>query len=818
MTLTSVTVATPVPGLFVAIGRGLAHVVDVLVSAAPEFGPSCGVAVIAVLVLRRVGRAAARTREAATARWVEILPPPDTDLDGAASLWTHLMAITRPAWLRLISGQPHLAWEYLWTGGRLRIGCWIPGHLPPGLVEAAVTAAWPGASTNTHSGDQIPPAGMADIAMIDTAVTGGAAAGMAVTGGVLRLAEADHLPVRATFTADPLRALIAAADGLGADETAWVQICARPATGHRLTGARRAARRLRTGPTGSPLGGLAAFVVPGARPSERAGRGAPDPMDSANVRAITDKATGPRWEVCVRFLAAAPATPAGRRRPPARLRGRADQLASAFALYTERNRWRRRRLRHPLAVLAARRMGAGDLLSAGELAAIAHLPLDAAVPGLDRATAKPLPCSPAIPRGGPGTKPLGDADIGARPVALGVTDARRHLHVLGPTGSGKSTLLLNLILADAADHRGIVVIDPRGDLVTDTLDRLPVDAAERTVIIDPDADEPAPAFNPLRGRDPEVAVDQVAAVCRALFQPYWGPRTDDTFRASALSLLAARPDTATLADVPRLLTSPRERADIVADIEDRTLWEFWQAYEALGEPAQAQVIAPLLNKLRAFLLRRFVRHTIASPAPTFSVGDILDGGGILLVRLPQGTLGEETAHLLGSLLVAQVWQAITARAAVPENDRPDCTVYLDEFQHFLHLPTAPEEMLAEARGFHLSVVLAHQNLSQLTERSLRDGVAANARNKLWFRTSPKDADELEEHMVPYLTAHDLANLGTHQVAARLLVDGADAPPCTLRTRPAPDAVPGRAAEVRAASARRYGRVRHERRNRNRPVP
>ena len=264
--------------------------------------------------------------------------------------------------------------------------------------------------------------------------------------------------------------------------------------------------------------------------------------------------------------------------------------------------------------------------------------------------------------------------------------------------------------------------------------------------------------------------------------------------------------------MPRLLTDPRERAAIVGDIDDRTLRDFWQAYEHLGEAAQAQVIAPLLNKLRAFLMRRFVRRVIAAPSPTFSIADVLDHGGLCLVRLPQGTLGEETAHLMGSLLVAQVWQAVTARAAVLENDRPDCTVYLDEFQHFLHLPTAPEEMLAEARGFHLSVVLAHQNLSQLTERTLRDGVAANARTKLWFKASPRDAAELEEHVTPYLSAHDLANLGAHQVAARLLVDGAEAPPVTLRTRPAPEAIPGRAAEIRAASAHRFGRARHERRN------
>jgi hypothetical protein len=155
-------------------------------------------------------------------------------------------------------------------------------------------------------------------------------------------------------------------------------------------------------------------------------------------------------------------------------RGRAHALAASFASYTEHNHYTRHRVRHPGTVLADRRLGGGDLLSVPELAALAHLPVDESIPGVQRAGARAISPPPGIATPGPDAKPLGVTDTGhERPVALRVPDARHHLHVIGATGSGKSTLLGNMILADAEAGRGIVLIDPKGDLVTDVLSRVP---------------------------------------------------------------------------------------------------------------------------------------------------------------------------------------------------------------------------------------------------------------------------------------------------------------------------------------------------------
>jgi len=446
-----------------------------------------------------------------------------------------------------------------------------------------------------------------------------------------------------------------------------------------------------------------------------------------------------------------------------------------------------------------------DLYSVPELAALAHLPLDRDVPGLARAGAKRVSPPPEV--GGEG-RILGDADAGPRrTVALAPRDAAYHMHVMGATGSGKSTLLLNMVLGDVTDGRGTVVIDPKGALIEDILDRLPDGAEERTVVIDAEDPEP-PALNVLGGRDVHLAVDQVVGVMHRLFQSAWGPRTDDVLRAACLTL-RFHPG-ANLAQIPKLLTDPLYRAPLLSAVQDPVLRSFWRAYDSLSDGARAAVIGPVTNKLRAFLLRPFVRAVVGTGTTSFSLDEVLDGG-VLLCRLPKGVLGDESARLLGSLLVAQVWQAATTRARGGRWGRP-CGLYLDECQNFLAMPGSLEDILAEARAYGLGLVLAHQHLEQLPA-DLTEAVSANARSKVLFRCSTKDAHRLERDVAPDLSEHDLSHLGAYQAAARLVVQGEESAAFTFRTRPAGPAVSGRAELVRAMSRELFGLSERDRRSR-----
>ncbi|HZT66880.1 MAG TPA: type IV secretion system DNA-binding domain-containing protein [Acidimicrobiales bacterium] len=407
---------------------------------------------------------------------------------------------------------------------------------------------------------------------------------------------------------------------------------------------------------------------------------------------------------------------------------------------------------------------------------------------------------------------LGLAETGARrQVSLSVVSGRQHTHVLGGTGSGKSTLLANLALSDAAAGRGVVLIDPKGDLVDDVLARLPEESLSRLVLIDPAETTAPPTLNVLDGADPEVAVDQVTGVFARIFSAWWGPRTDDVLR-SALSTLVRRPG-ASLADVPRLLTDAAWRAPLVGELsgpgraDAAGLAGFWAHFDSLSAGGQAQVIGPVMNKLRAVLGRRFARDLLGSGSSSFDLGAVLDGG-VLLVRLPKGALGEDTARLVGSLVVARAWQAATARAG--RWQRRDAVIYVDECQNFMNLPGTLGDLLAEARGYHVGLVLAHQHLAQLP-RDLAEAVSANARNKVYFNCSPEDARVLARHTEPAVPAAVLSRLGDHRVAVRLVRSGAELSAFTLATRPLPPPIPGRAVAARAAARANAGRPAEARR-------
>jgi hypothetical protein len=249
-----------------------------------------------------------------------------------------------------------------------------------------------------------------------------------------------------------------------------------------------------------------------------------------------------------------------------------------------------------------------------------------------------------------------------------------------------------------------------------------------------------------------------------------------------------------LADLPKLLTVPSFRHRALAQIHDDVLIGFWQWYDELSDASRAQVVAPLMNKLRGLLLRPFVRATLAGGPSTVDMDRVLDGG-ICLVRLGKDAHGIDTARLIGSIVVARTWQAATRRARVPQRDRRDCGLYIDECHNFLNLAYPMEDMLAEARGYRMAMVLAHQYLRQLP-RELEEGISTNARSKIFFNASPEDARHLARHTHPRLSEHDLANLGRFHVAVRLVVSSEETAPFTAVTEKLPPAVPGRAKQIR----------------------
>lgn len=388
-----------------------------------------------------------------------------------------------------------------------------------------------------------------------------------------------------------------------------------------------------------------------------------------------------------------------------------------------------------------------------------------------------------------------------RSVALRIDDSLRHAHLLGPTGVGKSTLLLNLIVQDLHAGRGLAVVDPKGDLVGDVLARIPESRREDVVLLDPTDEEAAVGLNPLAGsgRSPELVADQLLAVFHRLHAASWGPRTQDILHASLLTL--ARTKGSTLVAMPLLLTDPTFRRAIVGQLREPVVLEpFWAGFEQWSEAERTAAIAPTLNKTRPFLLRSSLRSVLGQATPKFDVRQVFTERRVLLVNLAKGTLGSEAAALLGSLVVAQLWQATLERAAIAPSRRHPVFIYLDEFQDFLHLPTDLAEALAAARGLGVGLTLAHQHLHQLTPE-MRSAVLANARSRVCFQLASEDA-RLIAATGSELDVEDFRGLRAFEAYAQLVAGGAVQSWCSVRTDP-PTAVCSDPAAVAGDSRRRW---------------
>jgi hypothetical protein len=388
-----------------------------------------------------------------------------------------------------------------------------------------------------------------------------------------------------------------------------------------------------------------------------------------------------------------------------------------------------------------------------------------------------------------------------RPLALSEADSTRHLHLLGPTGTGKSTTMLNLIVQDMDAGRGLVLVDPKGDLVEDVLRRVPSHRSD-VVVLDPtDSDRPV-GLNPLAGseRSGELVADQLLSVFKRLYAGSWGPRLQEILHAGLLTI-AVRPDL-TLCHLPLLYVDAGLRRRLVAPVaDDPALGPFWAWFESMSGAERATVLAPVMNKLRSVVLRPSLRGVLGQTRPRFDLNAALRSRAVVLVNLAKGSLGPEAAQLFGGLFVSQLWQALQGRQALPTERRGLVCLHLDEFQDYLALPTDFAEVLTQARSAGASITLAHQHLHQLPPE-LRSAVLANARSKVVFQTSHEDAAVLARSRQE-IEPEDLTELAAFEAYASLMAEGALMPFASVRTVPAPP-VSSDPAAIRAASRARYG--------------
>jgi hypothetical protein len=384
---------------------------------------------------------------------------------------------------------------------------------------------------------------------------------------------------------------------------------------------------------------------------------------------------------------------------------------------------------------------------------------------------------------------FGTANVRGQGKTFGILqdDRRRHVYILGKTGMGKTTLLENMILQDIYNGYGVCVMDPHSDLAEYILDRIPAHRQKDVIYFNPsDTDFPL-GFNMLeakRGEEHFLIASGLMAVFNRIWAGTWSARMEYILNNTLLALLETPGNT--LLGVVRMLTDKDFRDYIIGNVQDPMVKNFWlKEFASFNDKYRTEAIAPVLNKIGQFFSSDLIRNILGQEKSTFDLRDIMDNKKILIVNLSKGRLGEDNSNLLGSLLITKLQLAAMSRVDIPnENDRNDFYLYVDEFQNFTTDSFAT--ILSEARKYRLSLILAHQYISQLTEsgnEKVRNAVFGNVGTMISFRIGSDDAYRIEKEFEPVFTSQQLIALNKTQIALRLLIEGKAPAPFIANTLP-----------------------------------
>lgn len=364
---------------------------------------------------------------------------------------------------------------------------------------------------------------------------------------------------------------------------------------------------------------------------------------------------------------------------------------------------------------------------------------------------------------------------------FGIRQADRlsHMYILGKTGVGKSTLIETLARVDLAAGRGFALIDPHGDLA-ERMHQVATLSGRPFIYLDAASTANPFGYNPLRrvreDKTP-LAVAGLLDALKKLWPDAWGVRMEHVLRNSLYALIER--DGSTLPDILRLYADKNFRKDIVRGIRNETVRLFWVSeFEKYPDRQRTETVAPIQNKLGALLTDPRLYQTLVAPTVAISFRSLMDEGGILLANLAKGRLGEDSANILGSLLVATIGLAGLSRAETPPAGRRPFFLYVDEFQTFTTLAFA--NMMPDQRKHGVGLILAHQYLHQLDEE-VRHAVLGNAGSLISFRLGPEDAAAISREFQPAFDALDLLNLPNHAFYAKLMIEAAPSRPFSGQT-------------------------------------
>lgn len=710
----------------------------------------------------------------------------DENISKAQVIYNIIASTLQKGFKADLYGQRHFAFEIVGVSGFAYFYAAVPVSLVD-VVKQAIVSAYPSARLEEVAEHNIfSPVGK---------VTGTA-------GGELHLKEEFAYPI-ATFQdlkRDAMQALLNSLSTLEKEDGAGIQILMRPSNPSWRKTALAVASKKRKGDKGAKggeqvLGVLkefgTAFVKPPENKKDEKGGGKDlSSLEQATLDAIEDKTRHPGYEVLIRVVVSSNVS--------SRAEAILNNIVAAFSLFDAQGK-------NGFKYVPAKNVDEfitnyilrifpqeqnKDILNSVELATIFHFPDQRNIPTsqLERQESKQVD--------GPRNMPDNGLLLGynvfrgvKKPVRLSPHDRQRHMYSVGQTGTGKSTFLENLALQDMMNGDGFAFVDPHGDTVETLLSMVPRERVDDVIYFCPaDMDYPM-GLNLFEFQSPEQKDFLIQEALNMLYKLYdpqhqgiMGPRYEHLFRNAALTIMAD-PEGGTFVDIPKLFRDPQYVKQKLQYVKDQNVVEFWQKEMPQSQRSNefGEVVSWFVSKFGAFLSNEMMRNIIGQTKSSFDLRDIMDNKKILLVNLSKGRTGELNSKLLGMVFVMKFQAAAMSRANIPERDRKDFALYVDEFQNFSTDSFAT--ILSEARKYHLNLIVANQFTTQLTEE-VRDAVFGNIGTIVAFRVGQdEDAEALSKRFRPAFEPSDLLRMPNYNTVVRTLIGGVPTKPFSMATLP-----------------------------------
>lgn len=707
-------------------------------------------------------------------------------------------------------GQRHVSFEIIGTKGIIEFYVVVPISLVD-VVHQAVVSAYPTAILEEVAEHNI----FSSVGKI----TG-------VLGAELTLKEDSAYPI-ATYQdikRDPINSLLNALSTLDKEDGVGIQILVRPADDGWRKKASDLAKKKRQGKDGKTAPEMkavswfaTAFEALWKPPEEKGGSKPNEPLsghEEGIVAAIEEKTKKPGFETMIRVVTSSNIAQ--------RSQSLLNNVVASFSLYDApgKNGFKYSPAQDIEDFVTSYILRffpptySKNILNAAELATLYHFPQQTDIPTsqVTRQGSKQVDGPRNVPDEGlllgynvfRGTK---------KAIRLSDGDRQRHMYVVGQTGTGKSVFLENLALQDMINGNGFAFIDPHGDTAEKLLSMVPKERTEDVIYFCPaDSDYPLGLniFEADTDDQKDFVIQEVINVLYKLYDPQRqgiiGPRYEHLFRNAALTVMAG-PDGGSFIDIPKLFRDKEYVAQKLKYVTDQNVLEFWQKEMPQSQRSNefGEVVSWFVSKFGAFLSNAMMRNIIGQIDSSFDLRDIMDNKKILLVNLSKGRTGELNSRLLGMMFVMKFQAAAMSRANIPEDDRVDFALYVDEFQNFSTDSFAT--IMSEARKYHLNLIVANQFTTQLTDE-IRDAVFGNMGTIVSFRVGQNDVESLSRYFQPLFDGDDLLRVPNYNTIVRTLIGGVPTQPFSMATIPplgAPNLELGTA--LKQLSAAKHGRPR-----------